>query len=794
MRESFVLEVLLTDCISKYIQAMLRACSLSQAVAFAPRALSAACRVTLKHQALPSARWPAPSHGYSSNELHLEDISGSPVDLRVYNHATLRTLAGEITSSSQLTTVHIYILGTGGNEVAPSFLLDCYTGMYLFNCGEGWVRNLTSKMKRPLLFFSRAAWENFSGCCGLYHHMEYPQLEYCGPPKSDEFIDYISRYNGRDTWRNVVQWDSENNRRMFEDKNLSMTFIEIDSEEARDLGSLVAYSCKLADVDGKFQPEKAAELGIEPGPAYKLLAHGFSVITKTGDLIQPSQVVQDKRKGPTFLVVDCPNERFLGPVTSNPQLQPEWFSEREQSVSLIVHITPLGILESEQYCKWMAGFGHGTKHLFLHGSVCPGEVGYRAAMTFSLPFHLLNPNVYHFPCLPDSSAIPKSDLAANKYLGEDSITIGRMFMKYHLKPQLLIDTSECLESHEDQVRKDLKKLKGNHWVYNRILDHRRRLSVSDTIDVKSVLEGSLSPPRLTDPKDALVTILGTSAAYSGKWRNVSGILVQTLRDGNVLLDCGEGTLCQLHRAFGRTATKDILQKLKVIFISHDHLDHHLGLIGVLKEVQSLNRGCDSNGSGLTIIADLSFLQMLKRYRSKCEKILQFEGIDICDTAKSPFSLNKDVTMKTVPSNHTQNCHSILLRKRNKWSIVYSSDTRPSRYLAKKGYGANLLIHEGTYVSNTPKAASDAKLNKHSTYFEAVRVGELMNAQFTIVTHFSTRYSLDALLLRDSFAATCPAVDLMSVKLSDLNRQLLDSELCHTAVRGIGRYSKKLIFR
>lgn len=43
----------------------------------------------------------------------------------------------------------------------------------------------------------------------------------------------------------------------------------------------------------------------------------------------------------------------------------------------------------------------------------------------------------------------------------------------------------------------------------------------------------------------------------------------------MLLDVGEGTLGQIIRFYGDKAD-DVIQKLKAIYISHLHADHHIG--------------------------------------------------------------------------------------------------------------------------------------------------------------------------------------------------------------------------
>ena len=74
-----------------------------------------------------------------------------------------------------------------------------------------------------------------------------------------------------------------------------------------------------------------------------------------------------------------------------------------------------------------------------------------------------------------------------------------------------------------------------------------------------------------------VVMLGTAAAAPTKTRNCSSIFVD-LPDGGVLLDCGEGTFGQLVMYCGdENKAKNIVQNIRMIWISHHHLDHHVGL-------------------------------------------------------------------------------------------------------------------------------------------------------------------------------------------------------------------------
>lgn len=51
---------------------------------------------------------------------------------------------------------------------------------------------------------------------------------------------------------------------------------------------------------------------------------------------------------------------------------------------------------------------------------------------------------------------------------------------------------------------------------------------------------------------------------------------------SILMDCGEGTLGQIIRFYGKDKSKEILKNLKAIYVSHLHADHHLGKLTLLR--------------------------------------------------------------------------------------------------------------------------------------------------------------------------------------------------------------------
>ena len=735
------------------------------------------------------------NHGNCSTLLgsshHTAPLCCRAVDLRTQTREQLEHLCS---NHLDVSSAEISVIGTGANELEPSFILNCPSRSYFFNHGEGWKRMIENfKIRLPeerVSFFTQACWENVAGSCSVYFsqtkHRHQPLNQpqgYCGPQKMKYYINYIEHFTGRASWTSAQSPGFNGHPATFEDENVKVSIIDLKLSTDALSNSIVAYSCKLADWGGQFSTDKASKFGFLSGQALKALLSGRSVITESGELVHPSRFMTGAERGPTFLVVDCPNMEVAKALTSNRYLEPEGYKGRGESVALIVHMTPLEVLQSEQYCEWVAGFGVDIKHLLLHASVCPGEVSYRTAMSFSLPLHLMNPNVYQLPCVPDKNHINKAELNLSEHVADDSVIISRPLMKYHLKPSLREERSLCYPPIQEQVLKDLSYIKSDKKVYDRILCHRHNLSIQDEPSETQILS-SLSKSKalcgLTDPKDIQVTFLGTSSSHPTRVRGVSAILLQTLSDGNILLDCGEGTLGQLDRLFGRTAADDVLRNLSAIFISHMHIDHHFGLIGLLNRIQQLSER-DNNIRCVKLLAHKKFRKVLERYSRWCDHI-QFEKVDSEEASRLPFPIGDGLTLQTVPVRHIKHSYGIIVRRTAGWSIVYSGDTMPCEDLVQAGRNATLLIHEATQGDDNYQGA---KAQKHSTYREAIMVGKVMNAGFTILTHFSRRFVKYPLTIYEWPQRTAPAVDFMSFRLSDLQSLKLDSPSCRGVLKQIG---------
>lgn len=86
------------------------------------------------------------------------------------------------------------------------------------------------------------------------------------------------------------------------------------------------------------------------------------------------------------------------------------------------------------------------------------------------------------------------------------------------------------------------------------------------------------------------------------------------------MDCGEGTFGQLVRHFGAARADEILANTNLIFVSHMHLDHHLGLIMLLKRRRDAVRMLGSKCPKVYLLAPHTMQLWLYNYQQRFEDI------------------------------------------------------------------------------------------------------------------------------------------------------------------------------
>ena len=292
--------------------------------------------------------------------------------------------------------------------------------------------------------------------------------------------------------------------------------------------------------------------------------------------------------------------------------------------------------------------------------------------------------------------------------------------------------------------------------------------------------------------------LGTGCAEPSKYRAASAILLRDKEEGgasksSILLDCGEGCLGAMRRYLGREECLNALKTLKMIWISHHHPDHCLGILAILDaRYEALRQQASSSTTSSTLTTPPPPLLIVGptpiqkwfetievpsfKYTFVKSSALQARGgiggpfhISIMNKPglthppppPPPLSKGSSSSLQpkhpdvaayvaqtinceqivSVPVTHCPEAFAIILRGlfTTKRSVAYSGDCTPSKDFAKAAYAVDILIHEATFGNSL---WSHAKKKKHCTTEEALRVGRESNAKTVCLTHFSQRYPKD----------------------------------------------------
>jgi ribonuclease Z len=236
---------------------------------------------------------------------------------------------------------------------------------------------------------------------------------------------------------------------------------------------------------------------------------------------------------------------------------------------------------------------------------------------------------------------------------------------------------------------------------------------------------------------------------------VSCIAVRIPNESNIILDTGEHSLASLKRHLSPSEYHEFFSKLRLIYISHPHADHHLGLISIVKQyIQIQNTLPQSQRMPLFLIAPHRLFSSLYEYNQVED--LGIEGYIV------PFASNTLIprlladayappdlglfqgflshmnlrSVETCFVPHCSQAYGVAITHKSGWKIVYSGDCRPSGDLVEIGQDATVLIHEATLAESQRPEAVD---KMHSTTGEAITIGNRMRAKHILLTHFSQKW-------------------------------------------------------
>lgn len=599
------------------------------------------------------------------------------------------------------------------------------------------------------------------------------------------------------------------------DPTLTDPYVHVKLPHPATNSASTCYAIDLHPVRGKFNPQRAKELGIPKGPIFAKLTNGQSVTLEDGTVIQPDQVVSEQRVFERVLLVDVPNTHYLDSLKSS-----EWGS----TVGLIYHFLGEDVEPfTGDYLEFINSFGPECTHYISHPHYSPNSLVFNGSANVVMKLKALQLNKYNLPQAGGSLKRLPEGLSSNiKLLLQGQVVnveaaISSVGNKY------------TFDNGSVNIRTD------EHWssTYDEVvvpLDLKTENTKEQVVDLKSV---SVSHPTIGTQqslKDQVETItLGTGSALPSKYRNVISNLIRIpynhegeTKFRSILMDAGENTIGCMRRTLRSENMKHYFQELQVVYLSHLHADHHLGIISIIKEWLKYNRdttqrlymvtpwqykhfveewlkvetdlselsrvehiSCEDFLVGKTRpqVAQIPFANFMnddisqeretvkfKRDNITIKKMFQDVGIEkfaTCRAYHCDWAYSCSVTFK-IDSSDTMDVQD----GSNGFKVSYSGDTRPNHYMFAEviGQDSDLLLHEATLENDL---IEEAKKKRHCTINEAIEVSNIMNAKKLILTHFSQRYPQLPHLANNTVvnAQYCFAFDTMIVKFGEIGDQL-----------------------
>jgi ribonuclease Z len=266
--------------------------------------------------------------------------------------------------------------------------------------------------------------------------------------------------------------------------------------------------------------------------------------------------------------------------------------------------------------------------------------------------------------------------------------------------------------------------------------------------------------------DLSIFFAGTAGSVPTARRGLPATLLRRGAD-KVLIDCGEGTQRQLVRSVG-------LPEITEVFLTHLHVDHWLGLPGMVKSFELRDRSAPLTvfgPPGTRALMEVMRKTVLGRLRYRFtvvdlepDAIVEFDGYEIhalrvrhrgeaygyaLIEADRPgrFDAALATSLGVTPGPDFGRLQrgeavgdvrpeQVVGTTRRGRRLVFSGDTAPCDMVRVAADGADVLVHEATFTSEERERALETG---HSTAAQAAELAREAGVELLALTHLSTRY-------------------------------------------------------
>src|SRR5581483_8801944 len=275
--------------------------------------------------------------------------------------------------------------------------------------------------------------------------------------------------------------------------------------------------------------------------------------------------------------------------------------------------------------------------------------------------------------------------------------------------------------------------------------------------------------------DLNVVFLGTGGSVPSARRATACVLIRA-GGSRVLVDAGEGAQRQMINSTGLVQVDDI-------YVTHFHADHYLGLPGLLKTYDLLERRAPLRivgPAGLTALFDaLRRIFGKLRYEVELVELEPGEGIEHEGFEMRAFGVEHRMKAlgyayvaperpgrfdpeaarslgitdardfgrlqrgETISLNGSEvRPDQVMGEPRQGRKLVVTGDTQPCEMTRIAAHAAQLLVHDGTFAIEESSRAAETG---HSTARDAAQLASEAEVGMLAIVHVSSRYNVSAVL-------------------------------------------------
>ena len=266
--------------------------------------------------------------------------------------------------------------------------------------------------------------------------------------------------------------------------------------------------------------------------------------------------------------------------------------------------------------------------------------------------------------------------------------------------------------------------------------------------------------------DLSLFFVGTAGSVPTARRGLPALLLRRGGD-RLLFDCGEGTQRQLLRTVG-------LPDTQAVFLTHHHVDHWLGLPGMLKSFELRDRRAPLTVYGPpgteALMGAMRIVYGRLRYPFEVVDLeageaVEFEGYEVTafNVRHRSHAFGYAIVEQPRPGRFDAELatrlgvafgpdfgrlqrgevvdgvrpEQVVGPKRPGRKVVLSGDTAPCEMLRVAAHQADVLVHEATF---TEEEHDRALQTGHSTARQAAELARDADVRLLVLTHLSTRYA------------------------------------------------------